>query len=293
MDALTRAQVVNAFEILQAIGVGPRAHLVIIGGMVPTLRTVDCDRPPATGHAGTTDMDIVVELVMAAAATAAYYRGLTEALRDCGLRPESEVDTYGRGWRWIGERHGAKVVVELLAAPAYNAEPGRTQTFHNTGERDGDDEVDLLTMPHSQLALHDRRVVALDLELDEGTRPGASFPVAGLGSWLVLKRFAAEQRGAEPTRDGRPRGKDYYDVAWMLMCLGTEGAASELADSPLLGDEGREATVREALQWLRTQFADPAHFGPGCYFSHLSFTTGTTWMRPPHAATPATRFATR
>lgn len=269
MDALTHAQVVNAFEILQAIGAGPRSHLAIIGGMVPTLRTVDCDRPPATGHAGTTDVDIVVELVMAAGATADYYRGLTEALRACGLRPESETDPPGPGWRWTGRRHDARVVVELLSEPTYNTAAGRTQTLHNTGERDGDDEIDLLAMPHSQLAIHDRRVIELELELEEGTRPDASFPVAGLGSWLVLKRFAAEMRGGGPTDHGRPRGKDYYDVAWMLMCLGVDGSARELAASPLLEDEQREASLREALQWLHAQFDDPNNFGPGCYVTHL------------------------
>lgn len=266
MDELTRQQLVVAFQTLQAIAAGPRSYLTVIGGMVPTLRTRDCDRAPQHEHAGTTDLDLSVRMVLAAGTTAAYYRSLTEALRNhLNLRPHGELVAHAPMWRWVDDPQGRGRKVELLVEVPAGAAPADTVTMHNAGERDGDHELFLLAMPHVELAHRDRRTVQLDLQIDNRVRPDAEFPVAGLGSWLVLKRWTADKRGEAPAAGNGPLGKDYYDVAWLLLCLGVEPVGRELAASPLLEREAEREVLIEALTWLRNQYERPELSGPSLY----------------------------
>lgn len=269
LDAITREQVRNAYEVLQRIGAGPRGHVTVVGGMVPTLRRGDCTAE-LVNHTGTADLDLTVSIVMAAGVSAAYYQGLTDALRAAGLRPEPELQRGSAAWRWLAEDRNDKRQVELLVETTHNGMAGQSYQFHNTGEHGGDAALSAVQFDHCELTFVDRSTVDIPLILADGTyQPHAEFPLAGLGSWLCMKLAAATTRGnvVDPYK-ATPPGKDYYDIAWMLLCLGPDVAAEELAASPLRDDH--RDTLNATLDRLREQYATRDHVAVRRSVQHLT-----------------------
>lgn len=85
---------------------GAKPEFVVLGGLVPDLL---CTASPYR-HAGTTDIDVQVDLEIARGAV--NIRQLEEALMNAEFQPDSE-----RVWRWVADGHAPKMVVkfELLA----------------------------------------------------------------------------------------------------------------------------------------------------------------------------------
>ena len=85
---------------------GARPEFVVIGGLVPELLCANC----AFLHAGTTDVDVQVNLEIACGAV--NTRRLEHALRNAEFEPDAE-----RVWRWTADTTRTKTVVkfELLA----------------------------------------------------------------------------------------------------------------------------------------------------------------------------------
>lgn len=261
MDDITAAQVAATAKVLQTMEVGPTGHVVIIGGLVPTLRASQCTGA-MTPHAGTTDMDLVLDLVTVSSATAAYYRGITESLRSLELRRDTAPN---KQWRWLGEVEGVPVVVELLCDVLEGGAAAQQTVVPNFAEHDGDAELAVLQMPHSEVAYRDREVLEVDVTTRQGLWPKMKFPVAGLGSWLILKQRAAEARGDSQDK----MGKDVYDLVWLLQCLGTDEVDRRLRQSPLLDQPEEAALLAEAVRWVREQFARPEYANPGLYALRL------------------------
>ena len=71
---------------------GARPEFVLIGGLVPEIL---CANSPVR-HAGTTDVDVQVNIEVASGSI--HTRRLELALRDAGCRPDNE-----RIWRWTAE----------------------------------------------------------------------------------------------------------------------------------------------------------------------------------------------
>lgn len=85
---------------------GTRPEFVVLGGLVPEMLCADSDYQ----HAGTTDVDVQVDLEIACGAV--NTARLEQALRDAEFTPDSE-----RVWRWRADGPDARIVVkfELLA----------------------------------------------------------------------------------------------------------------------------------------------------------------------------------
>lgn len=85
---------------------GAKPEFVVLGGLVPDLL---CTASPYR-HAGTTDIDVEVDLEIARGAV--NIRQLEEALMNAEFQPDSE-----RVWRWVADGPAPKMVVkfELLA----------------------------------------------------------------------------------------------------------------------------------------------------------------------------------
>lgn len=95
---------------------GERPNFVLLGGLVPALLCSDSDRL----HAGTTDVDVQVDLEIAGGAE--HARRLEIALKNADFRLDSE-----RVWRWEtvqGGGYKAVIKFELLADLA-DQPPGR------------------------------------------------------------------------------------------------------------------------------------------------------------------------
>lgn len=86
---------------------GERPNFVLLGGLVPAMLCSDSDRT----HAGTTDVDVQVDLEIAGGAE--HARRLEIALKNADFRLDSE-----RVWRWEtvqGGGYKAVIKFELLA----------------------------------------------------------------------------------------------------------------------------------------------------------------------------------
>jgi len=173
-------------------------------------------------------------------------------------------------WRWVGRYRETNVVVELLCpvrsrAGRPEAPAEDTHAEMNVGPGTG---IAALAVGLGHLVLDDTIAVTRRVETARG---GLSFefPVAGITSWLCLKRDALMRRD---------KPKDAYDVVWTLDALGPDEASDAVATSSLMA--GPDAVeVREQLALLVDDFRDEDPWDPA--------PTRTSWTRapspPPHS----------
>lgn len=191
---------------------GGTPEFVLLGGLVPELL---CS-PAAWRHAGTTDVDVQVDLEIASASVNA--RRLERALEDAGFVPDSE-----RVWRWT-ERSSADVQVgtevrfELLSD--LEDHPANT-----TVQFDDTTSLGAANLRGTGFAARDAEVRAFS---DQGSADDSSavlVRVSGLAGFLLAKTAAAY---------GRAKDKDWYDIAFVLLhndhTSSPEGAASSVVE---------------------------------------------------------------
>jgi predicted nucleotidyltransferase len=182
-------------------GLGPwKAAICLVGGLVPRYlidRSAEGETPP---HAGTTDVDIVVDLEILAQTEA--YRRLEQNLKALGFvrgtNEEGNVQHYS--WRRsVGS--GITVIVDLLCDASFT-EGGQVAVL--PGER----RLSALKVPGAHLAMQDNVGVELTANLlDEGGVATETIRVAGIVPFVVLKALAYQDRFEE---------KDAYDLIYCL-----------------------------------------------------------------------------
>lgn len=242
---------------------GERPNFVLLGGLVPALLCSDSDRL----HAGTTDVDVQVDLEIAGGAE--HARRLEIALKNADFRLDSE-----RVWRWEtvqGGGYRAVIKFELLADLADQPQ-GADVHFNNT-DRLG--AVNLRGTGYASKDYAPRTLVAYD----QGAQISAEVNVTGLAGFLLAKTAAAY---------GRHKSKDYYDIAFALLhrneVFDDEGGALEPADV-VLRRLGAPAEMRSAIEDLAANFADDHAQGVGAYVDQLL--VNTPELDPATAATDA------
>jgi hypothetical protein len=221
---------------------GERPEFVVLGGLVPELL---CSGS-AWRHIGTTDVDVQVDLEIAAGAT--NMERLERALRNAEFKPDSE-----RVWRWMaGDDPKAVVKFELLAdlSDVQNeAEVRLTESkqlgavnLRGTGFAARDVEVRQL---HARIA---------DAHYTE------EINVSGLAGFLLAKTAAAY---------GRRKPKDWYDIAFVLLHNDTGGpqAAAERVLEKFRAD--LRGGTRTSLLELRANFTNPTDQGPRAYADQM------------------------
>lgn len=221
-------------------GLGPwRDSVFLVGGLTP--RYLVTARPPdVPAHAGTGDIDVVVDLAVLADVEA--YRTLEENLKRMGFERAENDKGVRVNWRWRAKtEHGVTVVLEFLADDP-KLKGGALQELPTEGN------VSAVNIPHASLVfdLHDRMEVTADL-LGQKGRATESIPYANIVSFTCLKAFAFDQRR---------EGKDAHDLSY---CLehgdgGLDGAIAKFREA-LAGKHGE--TVRAALTLLLKRFCDP------------------------------------
>lgn len=163
-------------------GLGPyRAGVYLVGGLVP--RYLMPAEPGVPLHAGTTDVDLVLDLEVLAGVEA--YRRLEQNLTALGFVRGRNDEGQAQHFSWrmpVGE--DATVVVDLLC-DAPSGEGGRVATL--PGER----RLSALKIPGAHLVTRDFVPVELTAEL-LGERGVATetVRVAGITAFLVLKALA-------------------------------------------------------------------------------------------------------
>lgn len=219
-------------------GLGPwKESVYLIGGLVP--RYLVKARPPAVPvHAGTMDVDIVIDLQILSNTDA--YHSLEDNLRKMGFERAENEARQKLSWRWqTRTEHGALMVLEFLA-DAPEIAGGRVQPLPTDGT------ISAINIPHSSIVFDLHDVADIEAEL----LAGGGFAVerikhANLISFTCLKAFAFDQRFER---------KDAHDLIYCLEHAADGGAMAAQAFREAL--EGRHRDViQRALDLLHARFA--------------------------------------
>lgn len=167
---------------------GGRPEFVLLGGLVPALLCANS----AWRHAGTTDVDVQVNLEIAGGSV--HAERLEKALRNAEFMPDDE-----NVWRWnLTDPDGLKAIVKFELLADLDSEPNNA-----TVEFNGCDRLGAANLRGTGYAAHDIVVHKLGAN-DHGTWREAEINVAGLAGFLLAKVAAAH---------GRRKPKDWYDIA--------------------------------------------------------------------------------
>lgn len=199
-------------------------------------------------HAGTTDVDVQVDLEIAAGAvnTARLERALANA--------EFVVDP-DRVWRWQAEIGGRKAIVKFELLADLDSQPGGAVVRFDACEALG-----AVNLRGTGFAARDYAPLPLRARIG-GVRYEVNVNVARLAGFLLAKVAAAY---------GRRKEKDWYDIAFVLLyndAGGPQAAAGRILR--YFGDDVL-AVTRSALDDLRANFADVNAQGPAAYASQLA-----------------------
>lgn len=222
---------------------GARPEFVVIGGLVPELLCAES----AFRHAGTTDVDVQVDLEIASGSV--NTRGLENALVKAGFRPDTERD-----WRWIAEDSLSRVVIKFELLADLDDKPAPA-----TFRFDGCERLGAANLRGTGYATRDLTVQELRARIG-----GVDHPVyvyfAGLAGFLLAKTAAAHSRR---------KPKDWYDIAFVLL-HNDRGGVTE-ASSLVTEVFGRElfGSIRTALDDLHANFADHVAQGSLAYAEQM------------------------
>ena len=218
-------------------GLGPLKRCVfLIGGLTP--RYLVKGRPPEVpAHAGTSDIDVVVDMAILADTEA--YATLEKNLK--GMKFERAENENGNkvSWRWkVRTGHGTTIVLEFLAYDAEKA-GGRVTELKTAGN------VSAMNIPHADIVfeLHDQQSVTAQL-LDEGGEVTETISHANRVSFTCLKALAFDDRGER---------KDAHDLVYCLE-HGEGGIDAAVAEFAAAAEGRHRDVIVTALQRLQQRF---------------------------------------
>jgi hypothetical protein len=233
-DEEPRSQAARAAAELALVRVvhhyGGRPEFVLLGGLVPALL---CAGSPAR-HAGTTDVDVQVDLEISGGATNAVR--LEQALRNAEFEPDTK-----NIWRWkTTTGSGAVVKFELLA----DLDDQQAEAIIEFTDCE---DLGAVNLRGTGYAADDIEVRTLSA-MDQGVRRTVQINVAGLAGFLIAKAAAARSRR---------KPKDWYDIAYVLL-HNDYGGAREAATRVQHVFGAKMGALASILTDLRANF-DGAH----------------------------------
>jgi len=219
-------------------GLGPwKESFYLVGGLTP--RYLVRARPPVVpAHAGTLDVDIVIDLQILADTEA--YHTLEDNLRKMGFERAENDKRQKLSWRWqTRTEHGALMVLELLA-DAPEIAGGKVQPLPTDGT------ISALNIPHSSIVFDLHQISEIEAELLGGDGIAVErIKHANLVSFTCLKAFAFDQRFER---------KDAHDLIYCIEHAPDGGEA--VAEAFRKEREGKHGeVVKSALAILRSRFA--------------------------------------
>jgi len=221
---------------------GSRPEFVVLGGLVPELLCSKSDYQ----HAGTTDVDVQVDLEIACGAV--HTRNLERALLNAEFEPDGE-----RVWRWKadGSEHGAVIKFELLAD--LENEPANALIVFEECTSLG-----AANLRGTGVAAKDFEVRPLTAKIG-GTLYEVDVNVTGLAGFLLAKCAAAHSRR---------KPKDWYDIAFVLL-HNDRGGPKAAAQRVLDLFRGHIGILRNALKDLQANFGASDAQGPSAYSEQM------------------------
>lgn len=221
---------------------GSRPEFVVLGGLVPELLCAGSDFQ----HAGTTDVDVQVDLEIACGSV--NTSRLEQALRNAEFEPDNE-----RVWRWAAEGSTPRTIVKFeLLADLDDVPAQATVNF------DGSDQLGAVNLRGTGFASRDVEVRELRARVG-GVEQTAEVNVSGLAGFLLAKCAAARARRKQ---------KDWYDIAFVLL-HNDAGGPNAAAEAVLERFGDGLGSVRTALDDLLANFATPDAQGPLAYAEQM------------------------
>ncbi|WP_377156675.1 antitoxin [Roseateles sp. UC29_93] len=216
-------------------GLGPWADsVVLVGGLTPRY-LVKRNPPEVPEHAGTQDVDVVVETALLATVDA--YRSLEDNLKKLGFERGLNERQQRINWRWEVRTGRTLLRLEFLADM-----PGqkRVEALPTEGN------ISALNVPHSSIVFDHFETATITAETLGGNGIVTQrFKHADLVAFTTLKAFAFHQRWER---------KDAHDL---VFCLEHARPLQVAADAFMRALAGRHAAaIEEALQLLARHFAD-------------------------------------
>jgi hypothetical protein len=221
---------------------GAEPEFVVLGGLVPDLL---CTKTIFT-HAGTTDVDVQVDLEIACGAVNTVR--LERALRNAEFEPDNE-----RVWRWIADPGAARTIVKFELLADLQDKPAGSEILFDSCEKLG-----AANLRGTGFAARDVFVREMTAKIG-GVQYTVGVKVTGLAGFLLAKTAAAFSRR---------KPKDWYDTAFVLLHNDSGGpaAAAAAVQARFSADL---ACVRTALEDLAANFASAAAQGPQAYVSQM------------------------
>ncbi|MBI3371360.1 MAG: antitoxin [Betaproteobacteria bacterium] len=219
-------------------GLGPwKESVYLVGGLTP--RYLVPARPPVVpAHAGTLDLDIVIDLQILADTDA--YHTLEENLKKMRFERAENDQKQKLSWRWqTRTEHGALMILELLA-DAPDIAGGKVQPLPTEGT------ISALNIPHSSIVFDLHQITEIQAELlGENGVATEKIRHANLVSFTCLKSFAFDQRNER---------KDAHDLIYCIE-YAPEGLDA-VADAFRKERDGKHgAVITSSLEILRDRFA--------------------------------------
>lgn len=219
---------------------GARPGFVLLGGLVPALLCSSSDRR----HAGTTDVDVQVDLEIARGSVEAGR--LEQALRNAEFEPGGEYV-----WRW--KLAGSPIVVKFELLADLESHPNGAVV-----EFDDCDELGAVNLRGTGYAARDTVIHKIRAK-DHGTWRQAEINVTGLAGFLLAKMAAARGRG---------KPKDWYDIAFVLLHNDDRDPATAAARVLEVFPEAIGA-IRTLVLDLRANFEDAHAQGTAAYVDQI------------------------
>lgn len=227
-------------------GLGPwKTGVYLAGGLVPRylIQRQARGQQGLAPHAGTTDVDLVLDLQVLA--TVEAYRRLEQNLRALGFVRGTNDEGRVQHFSWRKPVGGGIAVVVDLLCDADSGEGGEV------AELPGERRLSALKIPGAHLIIRDHIEVELTAALlDERGVAAETVRLANVVPFVVLKALAYEDRFEE---------KDAYDLVYCLMHYGhgPEDVAAQFADRLALWPD--EPLLQRAVEILRVRFASDEH----------------------------------
>lgn len=221
---------------------GGKPEFVVLGGLVPALL---CAGPDAR-HAGTTDVDVQVNLEIAGGAMNAAR--LEQALRNSEFEPDSQ-----NIWRWRANTGLHAVIKFELLADLENQPSEATIRFDKCRD------LGAVNLRGTGYATRDAEVRVLTA-MDQGVRRTAEVNVTSLAGFLLAKAAAARTRR---------KPKDWYDIAYVLV-NNDYGDARQTANRvrEIFGSE--IGSIESTLTDLKANFSGPDAQGTMAYVNQIT-----------------------
>lgn len=217
-------------------------EFVVVGGLVPELL---CSASEYT-HAGTTDVDVQVDLEIATGSV--HTARLEQALRNAEFEPDKE-----RAWRWSAEGPAVNVLVRFEVLADLDDQPNETTILFDDCE-----DLGAANLRGTGYAARDIEVRELTSKIG-GDLLIVEVNVSGLAGFLLAKIAAAYSRR---------KTKDWYDIAFVL--LHNDLGGPDEAAAVVLERFGDELTGSiPAIEDLKANFTTTTAQGPVAYADQI------------------------